>query len=111
MNVWEKAEEMHKEMGAPYAERLSYYMHNGYVFSTPNGMIWAEPHITKDGGSWLVYLLIGSGTIPLFLNAMPFWLPNFSFARLLRQKHNIRTYSTSRLCKLYAIDPKTLQAR
>ena len=107
-NIWEEAERLHKECLLDYKEELNYYMHNGYILSTPDAMVWAEPY----NDAWFVYLAIGKGSIPVFLNAMPFWLPKFAYARfLLRNNHCLRYGNMERVCRMYNLDVNSLKNR
>jgi hypothetical protein len=107
-SIWTEAERLHEDSVLDYEEQLDYYMHYGYILSAPDGMIWAEPY--QD--AWLVYLAIGRGCIPMFLNAMPFWLPRFAYTRLLlRNKHCVRVGNMERICRMYNLDVDSLKRR
>lgn len=89
-------------------QQLDYYLANGYVYSSPRGLIWAE--VWRDK-TWLVYLAIGAGAVPEFLQAMPFWLPTVGFCRLLRGKHKLMIHPMARICRAYKVDPEPLKQR
>ncbi len=108
---WAEARRMHEEAGLDYQAQLSYYQQSGYIYSSPRGLIWAEEWNTYKGGSWLIYLAVGKGSIPEFIKVMPLWLPNVTYCRLLRARHSLVTYSTERLCRYYEIDSSILKSR
>lgn len=107
MNPWDAAEQMHREAGLDYKETLAYYMHHGYILSTPKCLIFAEP----IADAWGVAFAYGVGCIPTFINAMPFWLPRMAWRRALREQHSIHDIDMERLCRLFSVNPEHLKSR
>ena len=106
--VWDIAYDLHKGSIVSYEEQLAFYMSNGYIFSTPSSLVWAEA--VED--VWMIYLMVGKGSIPSFINAIPYWLPRFGYTRfLLRNEHSLRIGSMERICKFYSLDVNSLKNR
>lgn len=107
MSLWEIAKKMHEDVGLKYEDQLAYYQKNGYIYSSPRALVWAEAY--KD--TWLVYLAVGSNAMSEFFECMPFWLPNYAFCRLLRKDHRMKVRSMERVVKLLGLDLDNLKQR
>jgi hypothetical protein len=110
-DAWDIAQQMCEKVGLDLAEQTAYYQRVGIVVSMPHILWMAEPIMTCCKPQWQIALAIGKGSIPMFLQFMPFWLPYFSFARFLRQQHNLRTYPMERVCALHGIDTASIKLR
>jgi hypothetical protein len=102
MNVWlQEAKEFYAKLGEAhdFERDLGEYLRDGYVWSTPNGIIFGKP-VRRDGGSpdqqwydnpeecdaWFVKFASGDCGIKHFVNAMPFFLPFTGWMRVLKNK-------------------------
>lgn len=107
LTPYEMAEVLCITQNARIEDQRAYFERHGFIFSGPKFLIFAE----EIGSSWAVFIAIGEGCLPLFLQAMPWWKPNISFARSLRSRHSMRTYPTERICRLLHMDPEPLKQR
>ena len=107
MTAWEQVEPLCKRAGISYLNAVEKALHSMYIFSGPDYLIWAEP--VDD--EWQVWLAIGENSLPMFINALPFWLPKYSYIRLLRHDLNKKSRNLEKLCIKLGVDPEPLKKR
>lgn len=114
-NIFDDAREKVESVGLDWDDVCEHYENFGYIFSGPDFVIFAElttvPYRRRKVLTWLVYLAIGKGAVPHFINAMPYWVPYFSFARPDRGRHELATFPAERVCRKFGIDPSHLKTR
>ncbi len=111
MNVYDQAELICQEVGINFDDQLDYFQNHGYIFQTPSALAMSEIRNYKGEKAWCVFLLVGPESLVYCLRAMPVWCPKIVFARALRMRHTIKSYSTERICKLLKVDPEPLKQR
>lgn len=105
--MWQQARVMHREAGLDFDQYYGYYMVSGYVYSSPDALVWA--HVEEETDAWFIHLAIGD--MKQFFQAMPRWHANVTFARLAKRGDSLRTYKTEDLCRRLNIDPEPLKLR
>lgn len=114
-NIFDDARDMVEGAGFNWEDVCEYYENFGYIYSGPHYVIFAELGLVRyrkrSVVSWIVYLAIGPGAVPLFINAMPYWADYFSFARPDRGRNELATFRAERICRKFGIDPSHLKNR
>ena len=112
MNTWlQEAKEFYATLGEEddFERDLAAYLKDGYVISSPNGIVFGKP-VRRDGGSpdqqwydnerecdaWFVKFACGDCGIKRFVDSMPFQLPFTGWMRVLKNKP-IQWWDTKKL--------------
>ncbi len=100
----------HEAAGINAADKLEYWLSNGYVFKAPDYLlIGGEDPDSPDPEVWFVYWaelrpglrkLGAPFMLATFLYLMPDFRPKVKFNRGVRGRYDGRIYSTARLLKL-----------
>lgn len=110
----QQAAEMYQKNGMNLSSELERYIKYGYVFITPDRLLFARsldsnrgvdywPDTTLDGDTWFVKLAIGKNCIPWFLQQIPFYKPYVAWGRdLVRHKKDITYYATEKLLRRFS---------
>lgn len=79
---------MCKGANIDFYEQFQHFSKEGYILSTPNSVIFAEPTNDPVEG-WFIFLAFGENCFKLWYKQMPFRLPNVIFYRSLKRKRQI----------------------
>jgi hypothetical protein len=111
VNIFEQAEQCYKQVGLDiHLDIANYAMHEGYVFLTPDFMLWGKP-VRRDGGlphaqwkvaepdAFYVRFAVGKGCLDKFLSLTSLCrLPYIGWSRYLKNKP-LRYYKTEHLLR------------
>jgi hypothetical protein len=108
MDIWDQARDLAKRGGWHFEDMYRAYLSAGYVFKTPDSMIWMEPiygmpYKGEKIDAWFIFLAIGEGAASFWSKSLPFELPYIAYVRADDDGKDLKIMSTDRYRKLRGI--------
>lgn len=112
MTAIEEAAKLYEANGLTLSTDLENYIKYGYVFITPERVLFGRPVLrsagvghwlqdTSKADAWFIKLAVGKGGLQFFHKHMPYFLPFIAWQRNFKgDMRDLHIYSTDRLTNI-----------